>query len=261
MPFGPNIDDVKTYNHRMEKSLIDKIFWVDKVDSSIIVDYGCADGVLLKALQKLFPDYTYIGYDISSEMIKIANDGSEGILFTTSWDEVTSTLSKLEGKKTIVLNSLLHEVYHYLSADEIDAFWKRIWESQFDYVCVRDMMVAESTSRPSDPLAVARIRQLFDKQKLAQWEGRWGSLNENWSLTHFLLSYHYSDSSSWEREYKENYLSNSLETFMQLIPKEYFPHFMEHYTLPFIRSKVMKDFNIQLQDRTHIKLILSKEPF
>jgi hypothetical protein len=64
MPFDPKIDDVKTYNHRMEKSLIDKIFWVDKVDSSIIVDYGCADGVLLKALQKLFPDYTYIGYDI-----------------------------------------------------------------------------------------------------------------------------------------------------------------------------------------------------
>lgn len=56
---------------------------------------------------------------------------------------------------------------------------------------------------------------------------------------------------------KENYLPIDFETITQKfgIAK---PIFVEHYTLPYIRNVVEHDFDVQLQDRTHLKLILEK---
>ena len=89
------------------------------------------------------------------------------------------------------------------------------------------------------------------------FESCWGSLNDNWSLTHFLLKYRYQ--AEWERELRENYLPISVERMLGLVPTEYTPTFIEHYTLPFLRERVMADFGIQLQERTHFKLILKKD--
>ena len=248
------IPDINGYNTRMSMSLIDKIYFMDKIgDANLIVDFGCADGAILKHLAKLFPDYQYVGFDISPEMLEIARNGSpSNITYTSNWDEV---LKLIEGKKAaITLSSLIHEVYTYCSEKEVEEFWGRVWNSCFSYVVIREMMVSKSASRQSDPIAVARIRQCYDKNKLQEWETQWGSLTENWSLVHFLLTYRYTE--NWEREFRENYLPVALEDFFPLIPPKYYPTFMEHYTLPFNRKTIEQDFGIQLQDRTHLKLIL-----
>ena len=46
------------------KSIPDKMFFIDKVFDpfSSIVDFGCANGELIKALQALFDEYRYVGY-------------------------------------------------------------------------------------------------------------------------------------------------------------------------------------------------------
>ena len=81
-------------------------------------------------------------------------------------------------------------------------FWKFVFETKlFHYIAIRDMCVSHTTSRQSDPISVAKIRMNYDSNLLSQWEARWGSLTENWSLTHFLLTYRYVD--SWEREFRE----------------------------------------------------------
>ena len=51
------IVNLNRYNLSMSKSLIDKIFFMDKIDDTIkvIVDYGCADGTLIRFLAPLFP--------------------------------------------------------------------------------------------------------------------------------------------------------------------------------------------------------------
>lgn len=68
------ISNISEYNTEMAKSLIDKIFFMDKIEADVIVDIGCADGALIRFLQNIFPDLTYIGYDLDSEMIKIAKN-------------------------------------------------------------------------------------------------------------------------------------------------------------------------------------------
>lgn len=68
------IADLNRYNLSMSKSLIDKIFFMDKIDDTIkvIVDYGCADGALIRFLAPLFPEMTFIGYDKNEDMISRA---------------------------------------------------------------------------------------------------------------------------------------------------------------------------------------------
>lgn len=250
------ITDTKLYNDRMALSLIDKIFFIDKIDAELIVDYGCADGALMAAVHKLFPDQELMGYDVSIAMVLEASANNPTLSFTDRWKDVQAVLDTTTGKKALLLSSLIHEVYNYCNPTEIKEFWDRVWNSGFDYVIIRDMMVSHTTSRPSDPISVARIRQLADPVQIFEWEAQWGSINENWSLVHYLLTYSYTE--NWKRELKENYLPLNVERFLNMIPKEYSPSFIEHYTLPFIRNQVAEDFGVQLQDRTHLKLILTK---
>lgn len=275
------IHDIEKYNFRMQQSLIDKIFFMDKIfDVHAILDFGCADGSLIFLLHKLFPQYRYQGFDCAQEMILKAvehlnslNASPEnpiGIDFFHKWEQAYGQLPNffngwsamgpnqvhIEPNETcLLLSSVIHEVYSY-GPNTINEFWDRIFTLNPKYIVIRDMSVSKTASRSSDPVAVARIRQCFDQNKISQWEARWGSLNEHWSLVHFLLTYHYED--NWEREYQENYLPISTEDLLQKFPKHYVPSHIEHYTLPFLRHKVFKDFGVQLQEKTHLKLIMER---
>ena len=46
------IKDLNTYTSRMQKSVHDKMFFLDKVFEPIsnVVDFGCANGEIIKAL-------------------------------------------------------------------------------------------------------------------------------------------------------------------------------------------------------------------
>lgn len=155
---------------------------------------------------------------------------------------------------------MIHEVYSY-GPESVDDFWNMIWGYEPDYVAIRDMMVSETSSRPSCPHSAMRIRQVFSKidggpEFIRKHEANWGSLNDNWSLIHFLLKYRYI--SNWDREVNENYLPISVEKLLNIIPSNFDIHYSDHYTLPYIKGEVWKDFYIQLQDSTHFKLILRR---
>ncbi len=273
------IKDISNYNLRMQQSLIDKIFFMDKIfDARFLIDYGCADGSLIFMLNQFFPCYYYSGYDFCTPMINSACDRlselpenqKKFINFFSKWEfEKSNGSSVIEFKNQfgkqfsiipsetcLLLSSIIHEIYSY-GVQKVDEFWARIYELQPKYIVVRDMCVSKTASRSSDPISVARIRQCFDEHKISQWEARWGSLNENWSFTHFLLTYHYME--NWEREYKENYLPICKESLLKMFPRCYRPVHIEHYTLPYLRNKIFNDFGVQLQERTHIKLIMEKD--
>jgi SAM-dependent methyltransferase len=257
------VSDVGSYNARMRRSLIDKVFFLDKVgDASIFVDYGCADGSVLKLAHTLVPTNAYIGYDNSKEMIEAAKKNCSGMFieFTDKIEELNGKIDKMSkhnGKVCLSLLSLIHEIYSY-GPEKVREFWGSVFNPTcYDYIAIRDMCVSRTTSRPSDPLSVAKIRMKYDKGMLAQWEAQWGSLSENWSLVHFLLTYSYVD--SWDRELRENYLPLPMEDLLNLIPDGWDPIYLEHYTLPYIRQQVLVDFGVDLQDRTHLKLILRKK--
>jgi SAM-dependent methyltransferase len=254
--FDSNIPSMESYNIEMRKSMIDKIFFLDKVTTKVIVDFGCADGSTIAFMNILFPEYTYIGYDLSDEMITIAKKKCPFAHFFSDWNKLQEFLETTERPRTVVCNSLIHEVYAYGSPNDVKIFWDRIYSESFDWVVIRDMAVSDSVTRKSDPLSVIRVRKNYNSDVLAQFERKWGSINENWPLVHFLLKYRYK--TNWSREVNENYLPISLEDMINLIPKNWDPIDFKHYVLPFIRQKVREDFNIDLQDSTHVQLILKR---
>lgn len=261
---GNAISDIGRYNAEMAKSLIDKIYFLDKVDASMFVDFGCADGTMLAFVAKLFPDLVLVGYDADEAMMETARSvhGEDRIVFTSDWaivEKMRREHTASGGKTCLVLSSVIHEMHSYMEDEALNEAFAKIWGDGgegFDYVAVRDMMVSRAASRAADPLAVARIRQVFgsrNRGKLEQWEARWGSLIENWSLIHFLLTYRYIH--NWDREVRENYLPVNTEDFLASVPANMVPIYMDHFTLPFLRRRVAEDFGLDIPDATHLKVV------
>ncbi|MCV9963960.1 hypothetical protein OIU34_18950 [Pararhizobium sp. BT-229] len=263
-----HIADNDWYNAEMAKSLIDKIFFLDKVDAGMFVDFGCANGVMLGFIEKVFPGSKLVGFDTNPEMIEEARarDPNSKIIYTSEWDEVRelfkdhkATAPRGQEKVCVVSSSVGHEIESYSDEEAKALTYRRIWgeaDIEWDYVAWRDMMASRAASRPSDPIAVARVQQIFEAKHpglIAQWEQRWGHLGENWSLLHFFMTYRYV--ANWDREYRENYLPRNYEDFMASVPKKYMPIYQDRFTLPFLRRRVQEDFGISLSDTTHLKVV------
>ena len=237
------INDLHIYNKRMAAGMEDKLFFVNLIpDIDTIVDFGCANGELLR----LTPDHwNKIGIDNCPEMIAAAKENCPEAAYVTSFEEVT-----LHGTTLLNLSSVIHEVYSYLTPAEVAEFWKHVFGSGYTYIAIRDMMVADVTNRhwDIDGAEKAKRHPLFrDFHKSFP-----GSRERD--LIHFLLKYRYVE--NWDRESKENYLPITLEELKRLIPDNYEIVYENHYALEWTKNKAYEDIGYEIKDNTHIKLIL-----
>ena len=247
-----HIKNMDVYNAGMRKSMLDKIWWIDKIDDSItsIVDYGCADGALLSMVHEINPNLMLFGYDFNDDMIALAKNNVPYGYFSNDYYQ-TITLSMLESS---VLNasSVFHEIENY--SENIKEEYKRIFNTGYKYVAIRDMFVSEKSFGASDQLTVAKVRQQFPHEKIQEFETYIGSLENNENLLQFFLTYRYNE--NWDREVREDYFPHTIEEFLSKIPTCYEVVHFEHYTLPFVRDQVWKDFGVQLTEPTHGKILL-----
>lgn len=252
------ISNFNHYNEAMKKSLLDKIFFIDKIEANVFIDYGCADGTLIKFLHIIFPEFIFIGFDISPEMIEEAKRNNPDIAnnFFSNWEETKNKIKEIGGRNVIILSSIIHEVYSYSTSTEIKIFWDRVFSDIFDYVVIRDMIPSKTIEKNSDINDVLKIYRRANIKDLNDFERNWGSIENNKNLVHFLLKYRYSV--NWIREVKENYLPIFREELLMNIPENYKILFHEHFVLPFLMNRVMEDFGIEIKDNTHLKLILRR---
>ena len=264
---APNITNYDTYNGRMELSMLDKLFFIDKIDTDLIVDFGCANGALLKAIGNMKPNIRLVGYDNDPAMARI---NTEYPIFS-KWDNIedilrvgTKKVSEHETEyfdvnhPTLILSSVIHEVFHYGSKPDIDTFWKQVFDTGFKYIVIRDMLPARAVERVSCVNDVKKVYHKFLGTKaLDDFERVWGSIENNKQLIHFLLKYRYLEP-NWEREVRENYMPITREALLAKIPMDYDIIFHEHYVLPYLLQTVRDDTGIEIKDPTHLKLILRK---
>jgi len=259
------IKDYDSYNSRMNKSMLDKVFFLDKVESNFFVDFGCADGTLLKFIANhVDSDINSLGYDSDETMIKMAENGitQPNLSFCNKWSHVLGIIDNPELMSTLILSSVIHEVYHYSTPQQIDDFWRKVFCGKFDYIVLRDMIPSRTISRPSDINDVAKVYKKFlCKQELMDFETTWGTIDNNKNLVHFLLKYKYLQP-NWPREVKENYMPLYREDLLALLDTfNYEIIYHEHYVLPYIKQCVRADLGIELKDSTHLKLILRNKHF
>ena len=248
------VKDIEVYVQRMQKSFLDKMFFIDKIFEPIeyILDFGCANGVLIRAMHFLFPEYKYTGYDISEEMIEKAKELVPQCNFCATWDHINIPFDSA----LLNISSTLHEVYSYGTEKSIDEFWNRVFNSGFKYIAIRDMMLSDSIKLMSDENDVSKAKKLFP-EKLKEYESIWGPITIRFNLIHYLLKYSYTE--NWDREVKENYLPITVESLLERIPDNYEIVYKEHYVLPYIKQQIKKDCGIEMKDATHFKILLKKK--
>lgn len=253
------IQNLDIYRERMAKSLVDKVFFLDYIDEDVeyILDYGCADGVLLKSVSEVTNDTRLFGYDNSDEMIAHANiDNPKKIIFSTNLEELKS---KIKPEETmLILSSLIHEVYSYCCESEVEQFWDFVLNTGFRYISIRDMMHSRSMYYQTEKSSVNKLLDNFDNSYIKDFESIHGSINDNKNFVHFLLKYKYVE--NWEREVNENYFPICIEELLDITCKgNYEVVLNDHYILPYTKDLILSDFGIDLKDNTHMKLILKRK--
>lgn len=253
------INNYDVYNKRMDKSFQDKLFFLDKIKDNVeaIVDFGCADGALIRHLSE-FTNIELVGYDSDYNMIDIAKSktNKDNCLFKEDFREIIEE-EIIPQESLLNISSVIHEVYSYLDSKDIEIFWDMVFDSNFKYISIRDLCASESINRPSNVNDYTKLIQRAKPSFLSDFENVWGSVRENRNLVHYLLKYRFLE--NWDREVRENYFSLSLERLLSKIPMDkYEIVYFENYILPYTASKIKEDFDIELHDNTHVKLLLKK---
>lgn len=243
------IRNIISYNDEMRKSTEDKIWFLNIINQNIkgIYDYGCGDGSLLMVIHKMYPDLILIGYDVNFDMISLAQKNLPNATFITKpIHDLTAFL--------VNVSSVFHEIHNY--STNIKEDYNNIFGYNAPLIAIRDMFYTEKSCRMTNKKYLSTIYQNQPADKIKDFELYNGSITENKNFLHFLLKYRYID--NWEREVRENYFPFSLEEFLKKIPKNYKVIYLHHYTLPFLREQIEKDFGFILEDFTHAKILLEK---
>jgi hypothetical protein len=234
------------------------MWFLEKIKPDCIVDFGCADGSLLKKVKEKNPDIALIGYDIDSGMEKRFKENNPEIPFTTDWKTVVEFASKYTNS-CILLSSVIHEVYSYSKTHDIPVFWKRIFNSGFKYVVIRDTIPDRiDIIKPEDYNEdLQKVKSKVNPQYLEDFEKKWGSIDKNYRLfVRFLLTYRYLD--NWDRESLENYMPLSYSTLLRKIPSNYTIIDGANYKFEPISVSLKNDYDINLKVNTHLNMILKK---
>lgn len=266
------INNYSAYLHGMQMSLQDKLFWTkiiphDHIDT--IIDFGCADGALLDAIDKeqrqQFDEkridrlWCLVGIDNNPEMLKKMEKKNNCILRAQSFGEVPSAFKQ---NALLNLSSVIHEVYSYCTAEEILNFWDNVFNSGFEYIAIRDMMISKTVQRKKGyhPHGNSMDEaQLVDYCKVRNLGDKGFTELDVKNQLEFLLKYRYIE--NWDREVREFYFPIYFEQLLNSVADngKYYIEYLNHYTLPFIKETVKEDFGIDIIDNTHCQLILRKK--
>jgi hypothetical protein len=254
------IKDTETYISGMNKSILDKLFFLNKIKPDIIVDFGCADGTILLNINKKYPNIKLIGYDLDSNMIEKAKIRVPIAKITNNWEEVENSIYSYKNP-TLLLSSVIHEVYSYSRPINVKKFWDNyVFGNKFKYIVIRDMIPSVQLQKEDlDKFKndVKKVNKLADKKQLWSFEKIWGSIDDDYrTFMHWLLKYTYTD--NWDREVSENYLPISLETLYKKIPSNYKILYKHNFIFEPIQKRIIKDFGIHLIHNTHTKMIIEK---
>lgn len=256
------------YNDEMKKGLEDKLFFMNneqvRSDLDFILDYGCANGALIKEMSVVFPDLQFSGFDLDEKMIEFArNQNIPNAGFYDDYEKARFRSLMYSKKETAILcSSIIHEVYSYGTPESINAFWQNLNDGSHKYILIRDMSLSKNDPFFSqlDLDIKNKILKYADPSQISDFVSIWGDFKTNKDLYHFLFKYRYLD--NWKREVEENYFPISLEDMIGEINLEQFELiYQKNYLLPFQQEVIKKDFDIDLsfEHKTHTNLIFRRK--
>src|SRR5690554_4369289 len=134
--------DLNIYINGLEKGLKEKLFFVSEIDMSqydVIVDFGCANGQMLRRIANLYTASdekpVMVGYEPNPELCIVAEESSSAydIKYIMHRSDIEEFILKSKKKSLIIFSSVLHELDAEDKQKAIDLM------KRFDTVVIRDM--------------------------------------------------------------------------------------------------------------------------
>lgn len=268
------IIDVNSYNNSMAAAIQDKLYFLPLLKDEgvrFVVDYGCADGTLIAALAPKYPHIKFIGVDNSEYMIYIAQSKTKGmnnVSFCFGDQNFLREFDSCDSSDTLVIfNSVLHEVFSYSKNNSSAEFWEILTQSNFRYVCVRDMYVSprykETWAWAQNEYVEIKRSELY--QNDAAFRGRLMDFFSHYEMNDynmimFLLKFRYAK--NWIRERDENYSPYMPGSIVSLLDRHYYLIMWDDYALPYNVEKINELFHFDIGNiKTHYKLVFANPKY
>lgn len=251
-------DELNHYNEAMEKSLEDKLFFLDHItDATVFVDFGCANGTVLEAIHQRNRNAILFGIDNNPMQLKIAAGRCPSAVYAADFDMLGLMVTELRGNKVAIFSSVMHEAPELL---EQAIAWA-------DYIVIRDMGITSSLAESDQPQEIAgplsRLKafEQFVSMKVDTSEHDFDEATMGAAAEFLLKSPYLGDPTSlrFQREFYERYPLQDVERLLEMSIDglHCITHF-EHYSLPYIRDRIFREFGFEFPYPTHFKLILKK---
>ena len=266
--------DYDIYTTEMSKSVWDKAFFMDKIPGAkCVIDFGCADGAMIRYLSPLFPDIMFVGYDISKELLDRARktppfnaniiyfeDGPlAGVAALTRY-----VLNSFKPEEICInFSSVLHEVFSSTGGDTVIKYL--ITRLHPKFITIRDMYCDDPVSFTAGGSEVVPMLDMIVRNygtrmtdKFDEYSNKHGALKDWRDFTQLLMKVQWIDN-GWEDELKEDYFSWTLDKLYPVIGA-YSPCFEARYQLPYLSEKWKKEYGWYNPDiHTHAQFILRRD--
>jgi hypothetical protein len=270
--FMYEIKNYEKYNVEMDKSIIDKLFFVNELhDIDIIVDYGCGDGSLLRTLLTIYPNIKGIGIDYDYRMIEIAKSKSRhfNIYYDKFFNEDLILDNEKNKKIAVIFSSVLHEIYCYHGEFTVNTIFKEmLTKFKPTYIIIRDMISPSLSNKIyiSEEDIHNLYLSIYEHQAKQTDIGKIiedlypFSINGDNEVGLILMKYKYFLNGQWEKEKNENYFSyKGYKTISNLLFHlsihgccvEWKTLFYKQSRLNYINNIVKNDFGVEYPWDTH----------
>lgn len=262
------------YLERMATTMTreEKLFFLDQIDIEdydIIIDFGGADGALIKAIQKYRKEnstqfknglYHHIDYIIVDNYFVDDNSKAEYLFPDQNRDKtfIKNSLEEIEKqslkdyKVLFILSSVLHELNSNIDFMNLYDFCK----NYVNTIVARDMCFSSNRTMFNEK-EYNLILSLLDKEPKFK-EVLQLTRGNPWlvSLYEYFLKYEFEY--NWENEIKEFYLHNNIKFFEKMVSEIFDLIYEKNYILPYRKQRVKEDFNFEMTLPTHRQIILER---
>lgn len=256
----PIIENYKVYNERMEAGIKDKLWFVDNLlpEINTIIDFGCADCALGKALEHYYPNqFRYIGIDNDARMRELSAERGFTVV------DLLAGLYPLNidyDKTVIIFSSVMHELLSYRGEYNTIQILKEVATIGFKQIAIRDMSAnyyidLEDIIKNSEEIIknspwFPRYKDFIDYCKEYRED------KSNWQLE-FFLKYDYSE--NWQREKAERYLWNWDQITFSILHYAYNEDYNCTFRIPYQVRKIRKEFGFTIPFDTHRKILYTRK--
>lgn len=249
--------NLNSYILKLNSALQEKMFFIDKIDwykYDVVIDFGCATGALLKAIQDRikYSGMSFVGYDANPEMIKIAKEGNSNITFTEDWMLVKRFVDGA-GRALVIFSSVLHEI------DESNILaWENIYwlMNSCHTVIIRDMK-RPLNNEPIDSRTRKRLITRVAPWQAELFESKWGAIRDKETMYRFFLMNEFVE--NFHTEVEEDYFSVPWSEISWILEPTHDVLYERSYTLPYRKQQVKRLFNHVMNDITHKEIIFIKK--